>query len=122
MPEIQLTQGTVQYRDQGSGPVVVLVHGLLVNARVWEDVINRLSKHARCIAPDLPLGSHPHAMAAGADLTPRGVAALIAELLEKLELSDVTLVGNDTGGALCQLVCAHHPERIDKLVLINCDA
>jgi pimeloyl-ACP methyl ester carboxylesterase len=57
-----------------------------------------------------------------ADLSPRGLAALIAELLERLDLDDVTLVGNDTGGALCQLVCAWHPERIGRLVLVNCDA
>jgi pimeloyl-ACP methyl ester carboxylesterase len=61
-------------------------------------------------------------MNANAELSPTGLAALIAELLEKLELDQITLVGNDTGGALCQLVCAHHPERIGRLVLINCDA
>lgn len=122
MPEIQLSHGTIQYRDQGSGPTVVLIHGLLVNARIWDQVVERLAPNARCIVPDLPLGSHPRAMAPDADLTPRGVAKLIAELLEKLDLDDVTLVGNDTGGALCQLVCAHHPQRIGALVLTNCDA
>ncbi len=72
--------------------------------------------------PDLPLGSHRVPMPPEADLSPLGVANLIAELLETLELTDVTLVGNDTGGALCQLVCAHHPDRVDRLVLTNCDA
>ena len=57
-----------------------------------------------------------------ADLSPTGLAALIAELLQRLELTDVTLVGNDTGGALCQMVLANHPERIARLVLTNCDA
>jgi pimeloyl-ACP methyl ester carboxylesterase len=57
-----------------------------------------------------------------ADLSPLGLARLIAELIERLELDDVTLVGNDTGGALCQLVAVHHPERVGRLVLINCDA
>jgi pimeloyl-ACP methyl ester carboxylesterase len=76
----------------------------------------------RCIVPDLPLGSHRVALQRGADLTPGGVAALVAELLERLELTDVTLVGNDTGGALCQLVAAEHPERLGRLVLTNCDA
>jgi pimeloyl-ACP methyl ester carboxylesterase len=122
MPEIELSQGTVSYRDAGSGPVVVLVHGLLVNGTVWDRVIGPLSASARCIVPDLPLGSHPMAMKPGADVSPTGVARLIAELLERLELTDVTLVGNDTGGALCQFVCADSPERIGRLVLTNCDA
>lgn len=122
MPEIELSQGTIHYRDQGSGPVIVLIHGLLVNATVWDPLIAELSTGARCIAPDLPLGSHRTPMRADADLSPLGVATLIGELLEKLELSDVTLVGNDTGGALCQLVCAHHAARLGRLVLTNCDA
>jgi pimeloyl-ACP methyl ester carboxylesterase len=122
MPEIQLSQGTIHYRDHGAGPTVVFIHGLLVNSQVWDRVVGPLSAHARCVVPDLPLGSHPEALSPDADLTPPGVAALIAELLETLELTDVTLVGNDTGGALCQLVCVHHPERISRLVLCNCDA
>jgi pimeloyl-ACP methyl ester carboxylesterase len=122
MPEIQLSQGTIDYRDQGSGPTVVFVHGLMVNGGIWDQVANRLSADARCIVPELPLGAHLRAMNADADLTPLGVAGLIAELLERLELDDVTLVGNDTGGALSQLVAAHHSERIGRLVLTNCDA
>jgi pimeloyl-ACP methyl ester carboxylesterase len=122
MPQIELSHGTVHYRDEGSGPVVVFVHGLLVNGRVWERVVPSVSDHARCIVPDLPLGSHRLPMNADADLTPPGLAALIAEFLERLELSDVTLVGNDTGGALSQLVVANHPERVGRLVLTNCDA
>jgi pimeloyl-ACP methyl ester carboxylesterase len=122
MPEIQLSQGTVHYRDEGSGAPIVLIHGLLVNGTVWDRLVEGLSADWRCIVPDLPLGSHRIAMNANAELSPTGLAALIAELLEKLELDQITLVGNDTGGALCQLVCAHHPERIGRLVLINCDA
>jgi pimeloyl-ACP methyl ester carboxylesterase len=122
MPKIELSQGTIHYRDEGSGPPIVLVHGLLVNGRVWERLVPHLSRDARCIVPDLPLGSHPTAMNPAADLSPTGVADLIAELIERLELDDVTLVGNDTGGALCQLVVTGHPERIGRLVLVNCDA
>jgi pimeloyl-ACP methyl ester carboxylesterase len=124
MPEIQLSHGTVRYRDEGTGPTIVLIHGLLVNGRVWERLIGELAGGARCIVPDLPLGSHRVPMNEGADLTPPGIARLIAELLERLELTDVTLVGNDTGGALCQLVCAggRVHERLGRLVLVNCDA
>ncbi len=122
MPEIQLSAGTLHYRDAGSGPPVVLIHGLLVNGTVWERLIPALSKRARCIVPDLPLGSHRTPLEPGADLSPLGLARLIAELLERLDLDDVTLVGNDTGGALCQLTVVHHPQRIGRLVLVNCDS
>jgi pimeloyl-ACP methyl ester carboxylesterase len=122
MPKIELSPGTLEYRDQGSGPPILLIHGLLVNGGVWDGVVRELSAHARCIVPELPLGSHRTAMNAGADLTPAGIARLIAELIERLELGQVTLVGNDTGGALCQLVVAAHPELVGRLVLTNCDA
>jgi pimeloyl-ACP methyl ester carboxylesterase len=122
VPQIELSQGTIHYRDEGSGPPIVLIHGLLVNGRVWERLLPHLATQARCIVPDLPLGSHQTAMNPDADLSPPGLAALIAELIEQLELNDVTLVGNDTGGALCQLVVTAHPERVGRLVLINCDA
>jgi pimeloyl-ACP methyl ester carboxylesterase len=122
MPEITLSQGTIEYRDEGAGPPVVLIHGLLVSGNVWDRTLPAISASARCIVPTLPLGSHGRPMNAGADLSPSALASLIAELLERLELRDVTLVGNDTGGALCQLVVAAHPERIGRLVLTNCDA
>lgn len=72
--------------------------------------------------PDLPLGAHRTPMNSGADLSPPGLAQLIAELIQELRLRDVTLLGNDTGGALCQILCANHPELVDRLVLTNCDA
>jgi pimeloyl-ACP methyl ester carboxylesterase len=122
MSEIKLSQGVLQYRDRGDGPPVVMVHGLLVSGNVWDRTVDALAGTARCIVPDLPLGSHRRAMDRDADLSPAGLAALIAELIEQLELTDVTLVGNDTGGALCQLVVANHPQRIGRLVLTNCDA
>jgi pimeloyl-ACP methyl ester carboxylesterase len=122
VPQLELTQGTVQYREEGSGPPVVLIHGALVDGHVWDRVISKLSPRARCIVPDLPLGSHRIPMNEDADLSPLGLGRLIAELIERLELADVTLVGNDTGGALCQITTAYHPDRIGRLVLTNCDA
>jgi pimeloyl-ACP methyl ester carboxylesterase len=122
VPEIQLAQGTVRYRDEGSGPPIVFVHGALVDGRLWEPVVERLRGSARCIAPDLPLGAHQIAMRPDADVSPTGLAQLIADLIEALDLRDVTLVGNDTGGALCQLLVTRRPERIARLVLTNCDA
>jgi pimeloyl-ACP methyl ester carboxylesterase len=120
--EVALPQGTVRYVDQGTGPTLVFVHGLLANRQLWSRVIPLLASRYRCIAPDLPLGAHALPMRPDADLSPAGVAQLVADFLAALDLHDVTLVGNDTGGAICQLVIARHPERITRLILTNCDA
>jgi pimeloyl-ACP methyl ester carboxylesterase len=120
VPEIALPQGTVRYRDDGDGPAIVFIHGVLVDGRLWEPVAGRLDGFRR-VVPDLPLGSHRVPMPA-ADLSPTGLAQLIADFLGALDLQDVTLVGNDTGGALCQLVVTRYPKRIGRLVLTNCDA
>jgi pimeloyl-ACP methyl ester carboxylesterase len=124
---VELPQGTVHYTDTGDpggtpGPGVVLAHGLLVNGSLWRDVVGPVSRHARVVVPDLPLGSHRTPMRPDADLSPPGVAQVIADLLDALDLREVTLVGNDTGGAICQLVATRHPERLARLVLTNCDA
>jgi pimeloyl-ACP methyl ester carboxylesterase len=120
--EVSLPQGTINYRERGTGDPIVFVHGALVNADLWRKVVPELAKDFRCIAPDLPLGSHERAMPPGADLSPPGVAKLIADFLAALDLDNVTLVGNDTGGAICQVVVTQHPDRIGRLVLTNCDA
>jgi pimeloyl-ACP methyl ester carboxylesterase len=122
MPTIDLPQGTLRYEDVGSGPAVVFVHGLLVNGTLWRKVIPELSRSARCIAPDWPLGSHQVPMSPGADLSVEGVAKLVADFLEALDLRDVTLVGNDSGGAIAQIVAARHGSRVGRLVLTTCDA
>jgi pimeloyl-ACP methyl ester carboxylesterase len=120
--EIRLGQGVIRYREVGAGPTLLFVHGILANGTLWREVIPRLSENFRCVVPDLPLGGHAVPMDRDADLTPRGVARMVADLIEALELRDVTLVGNDTGGAICQIVVAGHPERVGSLVLTNCDA
>lgn len=122
MKEIRLPQGPVRYRDSGRGDAVVLVHGLLANGDLWREVIPLLANDHRVIAPDWPLGSQRLPLDPVADLSPPGVARLVAELLEALDLQRVTLVGNDTGGAICQLVAVSHPERLARVVLTNCDA
>jgi pimeloyl-ACP methyl ester carboxylesterase len=121
MPEITLPQGTVSYRDTGEGPPVVFVHGLLVDGALWRKVMPLLDGAARSIVPDLPLGSHRTPMNADADVSPHGVARLVGDFLAALDLEDVTLVGNDTGGLISQLVALDHGERVGRLVLTNCD-
>jgi pimeloyl-ACP methyl ester carboxylesterase len=122
MSEVKLPQGTIEYRESGEGPPIVFVHGLLVNGLLWRKVTPLLEDRFRCIVPDLPLGSHHTPMSPDADLSPPGLARLIADFLEALELEDVVLVANDTGGAISQITAANHPERIGRLVLTNCDA
>jgi pimeloyl-ACP methyl ester carboxylesterase len=119
--EIDLPAGRVRYRDEGSGKPVVFVHGYLVDSRLWDGVVDDLSDRCRCLAPDWPMGSQPMAMRPDADLSPYGVAATIASFLEALDLEDVTIVGNDSGGAMSQVLVTRHPERIGRLVLTNCD-
>jgi pimeloyl-ACP methyl ester carboxylesterase len=120
--EVSLSAGTIRYRESGTGTPIVFVHGVLVNGLLWRKLPRLLDGDARCIAPDWPLGSHSVAMRPDADLTPHGLARLIAEFLEALDLRDVVLVGNDTGGGLCQLVVTERPERVGRLVLTPCDA
>jgi pimeloyl-ACP methyl ester carboxylesterase len=121
MPEITLPPGTISYRDTGEGPPVVFIHGLLVDGTLWRKVTPLLDGTARSIVPDLPLGSHRRAMDPDADVSPHGVARLVADFLAALGLEDVTLVGNDTGGMISQLVALDHAERVGRLVLTNCD-
>ena len=102
---------------------MLFVHGILVDHRLWVRIAERLAQRGfRCILPDWPLGSHTTPVNDGADLSPRGIATLIRDFIVALGLSDVTLVGNDTGGGLCQFVIDAHPEVVGRLVLTNCDA
>jgi pimeloyl-ACP methyl ester carboxylesterase len=118
---VDLPAGRIKYSDTGEGPPIVFVHGLLNNGRLWEKVTPALERDFRCIVPDWPLGSHVIPMDAATDLSPPGLARIIADFLEALDLDDVTLVGNDTGGALSQIVVTTHPERVGRLVLTPCD-
>jgi pimeloyl-ACP methyl ester carboxylesterase len=127
MPQIALEQATIDYRvlgPEGSAhPPVLFIHGILVDSRLWDRVAEGLARQGyRCYLPNWPLGSHTIPVNAGADLSPRGVAVMIRDFIDALGLTDVTLVGNDTGGGLCQLVIDAYPDRVGRLVLTNCDA
>lgn len=119
--EIDLPAGRIRYREAGAGKPIVFVHGYLVDGRLWEGVVDQLSDRYRCFAPDWPIGSQQIAMKPDVDLSPYGIAALIDSFLEALDLKDVTIVGNDSGGAMSQVLVTRHPERIGRLVLTNCD-
>ncbi len=124
---VDLPQGQISHRVAGprasDRPPVVFLHGLLVDGGLWAAVGDLLADQGvRSYAPTLPLGSHPTPMRPDADLTPPGIARLVLDYLEALDLRDVTLVGNDTGGAIAQFVLDLDPTRIGRVVLTNCDA
>jgi pimeloyl-ACP methyl ester carboxylesterase len=128
LKSVELAAGTIDYQDTGGdGPVLVLLHGLLMDASLWDGVVAELRDEFRCVIPVLPMGGHTRPAPADADLSLRGNARLVAQLLEQLDLRDVTVAGNDTGGAVAQLLAADHEQldpdsRIGRLVLVSCDA
>lgn len=127
MPQVRLEQATIEYRvlgpDDSPHPPVLFVHGILVDHRLWMKVAEDLARNGfRCILPDLPLGSHTIPVDESVALSPATVAEMVHEFITKLDLHDVTLVGNDTGGGLCQLLVDAHPDSVGRLVLTNCDA
>ncbi|WP_184444804.1 alpha/beta fold hydrolase [Mycobacterium sp. AZCC_0083] len=119
--DVRLPSGTIRYHERGSGPVVVFVHGYLVNANIWRKLVAVLAEDFRCVTPDWPLGSHDIPMDHDANLTPTGIARLIADLIQALDLHDVTLVGNDSGGAYSQIAAAEFPQLVGRLVLASCE-
>jgi pimeloyl-ACP methyl ester carboxylesterase len=122
MREIELSAGTIEYEDTGGeGPSIVLVHGLMMDGSLWRGVIEDLRRDFRCVAPTLPLGGHRHPMRADADLSMRGIAAILGELLERLDLQEVTLAMNDWGGPQL-LIGGVHDARIARLALCSCEA
>jgi pimeloyl-ACP methyl ester carboxylesterase len=125
MPAITLSAGTIHYEESGpaEGRPIVFIHGYTMASSLWRPLIERLAGwDSRCLAPTWPLGAHTEPMRDGAELTMEGMAALVAEFLEARDLDDVVLVGNDTGGAIAQLVATTAPDRLGALVLTSCDA
>ena len=127
MTQLALRQATIEYREFGpqdsAYPPVFFVHGALVNGELWREVAEKLGRLGyRCIVPNLPLGSHTVPVNDVDALSLHGVAGIVNDAIEALELSDVTLVGSDTGGGICQLAVDARSDRVGRLVLTNCDA
>jgi pimeloyl-ACP methyl ester carboxylesterase len=121
MPELELSAGVVDYEDSGGpGPVLVLLGGVVMDGSVWDPVVSELHRDHRCIVPTLPLGAHRRPMRSDADLTLAGFARMVAELLERLDLTDVTLVQNDHAAAL--VLAGERPARVTRLVISSCEA
>ncbi|MDJ0363223.1 alpha/beta hydrolase [Rhodococcus sp. H29-C3] len=121
MLRVDLPAGPIDYLDTGGdGPVLVFGHGLLMNESQWRKVTPLLGGY-RCIAPTLPLGAHRSPMRADADLTQRGIARILADFLDALDLTDVTVVLNDAGGGQF-IVSDGRADRVGRLVLASCEA
>ena len=124
---VDLPQGTIEYRVAGpassSRPPVVFAHGILVDSRLWEPVAQRLAAEGiRSYAPTLPLGAHQRPMNSDADLSPGGIAQLIRDFITELGLGNVVIAGNDTGGAICQVMLGGDTSQLSGAILTNCDA
>ena len=125
MSALTLAAGPIHYEEAGpdDGRPIVFVHGYSMGSSLWRPLTERLAARGfRCIAPTWPLGAHREPMRKDAELTMESIAAMVGELLESLSLEDVVLVGNDTGGAVAQIVATTTPERLGALVLTSCDA
>jgi pimeloyl-ACP methyl ester carboxylesterase len=118
---IDVPAGVIQYDEVGSGPPVVLLHGLLMDHTLWDRVLPLLPAGFRYVRPVLPLGAHRRAMHPGADLTLSGQVRLVADFLDALRLADVTLVHSDWGGALF-LTARGLDDRVARQVILPCEA
>jgi pimeloyl-ACP methyl ester carboxylesterase len=122
---VDLPHGRLEYFERGAGPTLVFAHGWLANANLWRTVVDELARDFRCVMLDLPLGAHRVPMAPDADLSPTGCGELIGGVLDALDLQDVTLVGNDSGGAYSQIATAARMgggrARVARLVLNSCE-
>jgi pimeloyl-ACP methyl ester carboxylesterase len=117
-----LPAGKLAYHDLGDGRPLVFVHGVFLNANEWRAVAPPLAEDFRCLVPTLPFGGHRLPLEPEADLSPPGVADLLADFLDALELRDAVVVANDTGGAFTQIMLTRQPARVGAVVLTNCDA
>jgi pimeloyl-ACP methyl ester carboxylesterase len=120
--DVALSSGRIRYRETGSGSPIVFLHGIVANGDLWRKVVPQLAAGHRCITPDWPLGSQDIGMDESADFSLPGLAQLVDEFLGAMDLDGVTLVANDTGGAIAQWVMIRHPERLARVVITPCDA
>lgn len=112
--------GDIAYVDVGSGPAALFLHGFPLNAFQWRDVIGGLAPYRRCLAPDF-LGLGHTRVGEGVSMAPANQVAMLVAFLDKLGIDQVDLIGNDSGGAVAQLLYVRHPDRVRSVLLTNCD-
>lgn len=113
--------GNIAYVERGAGDVALFLHGFPLNSFQWRGALDRLSPYRRCIAPDFMAMGYTE-VADGQSVAPDAQVAMLISLLDKLSISTVDLVANDSGGQVAQLFVVRHPERVRTLLLTNCDA
>jgi len=118
---VQIASGRIGYQEQGSGPVALFVHGVLLNSHLWRHQLAQLSDIRRCIAVDLMAHGRTE-IAPSQDVSVTAQAQMLLQFLDALDIEQVDLVGNDSGGGIAQIFAATHPQRVRSLVLTNCDA
>lgn len=118
---VQTASGGIAYTEQGTGPVALFVHGVLLNGHLWRHQLSHLSDIRRCIAVDL-LAHGDTEIVGNQDVSVTANANMLKEYLDALNIEQVDLVGNDSGGGIAQIFAASHPRRVRSLTLTNCDA
>jgi haloalkane dehalogenase len=116
-----LPQGRIAYVERGTGAAALFLHGFPLNGFQWRGALERLSPYRRCIAPDF-LGLGYTEVAEGQSVAPAAQVDMLIALLDSLEVGQVDLIANDSGGAVAQLLLVRHPQRVRTLLLTNCDA
>ena len=117
---VQMASGRISYTEQGTGPVALFVHGVLLNGYLWRHQLEDLSDIRRCIAVDL-LAHGDTEIAPDQDVSVTANAKMLKEFLDALNIDQVDLVGNDSGGGIAQIFAALYPERVRSLTLTDCD-
>jgi pimeloyl-ACP methyl ester carboxylesterase len=117
---VQTASGRISYTEQGTGPVALFVHGVLLNGHLWRHQLAELSDIRRCIAVDL-LAHGDTEIAPDQDVSVTANANMLKEFLDALNIDQVDLVGNDSGGGIAQIFAALYPERVRSLTLTDCD-
>jgi pimeloyl-ACP methyl ester carboxylesterase len=112
--------GRIAHVERGNGPAALFLHGFPLNGFQWRGALERLAPYRRCIAPDF-LGMGYTEVADGQSCAPDAQAAMLVALLDALQVERADVIANDSGGAVAQLLVAHHPERVRSLLLTNCD-
>jgi pimeloyl-ACP methyl ester carboxylesterase len=118
---VETPSGRISYTETGIGPVALFVHGVLLNGHLWRHQLAQLANMRRCIAVDL-LAHGDTEITAGQDVSVTANATMLREFLDALQIDQVDLVGNDSGGGICQIFAARNPSRVRTLTLTNCDA